>query len=132
MDVRHTRHTAYQIIYHLVWCPKYRRPVLTVAYIARLVVLIHEIVPELGGEIIELVVRPDHVHLSGHFPPTLAPHQIMARIKGKTSHTLRQEVPSLRSRLPSLWTSAYYNYIGTAGSVSSETIRKYIEAQKGT
>jgi putative transposase len=95
----------------------------------RLVTLVRQIVPELGGEIIELVVRPDHVHLFAHFPPTLAPHQIMARNKGKTSHTLRQEFPALRSRLPSLWTSAYY--VATAGNVSSETIRKYIEAQKG-
>jgi putative transposase len=79
--------------------------------------------------VIELAVRPDHVHLFAHFPPTLAPQQIIARIKGKTSHTLRQEFPGLRTRLPSLWTSAYY--VGTAGSVSSETIRKYIEAQKG-
>jgi putative transposase len=53
----------------------------------------------------------------------------MARIKGKTSPTLRPEFPALRKRLPSSWTSAYY--VGTAGSVSSETIRKYIEAQKG-
>jgi putative transposase len=113
MDVRHTRHTAYQIIYHLVWCPKYRRPVLTGDVSDRLVALIGEIVPELGGEIIKLVVRPDHVHLFGHFRPTLAPHQIMARIKGRTWHTLREE-------------------FGTAGHVSSETIRKYIEAQKGT
>jgi REP element-mobilizing transposase RayT len=60
------------------------------------VALIQEIVPELGGEIIELVVRPDHVHLFGHFPPTLAPDQTMAGIKGLTSHTLRQEFPALR------------------------------------
>jgi putative transposase len=130
MDVRHTRHTAYQIIYHLVWCPKYRRPVLTGDVSDRLVSLIREIVPELGGEIIELVVRPDHVHLFGHFPPTLAPHQIMARIKGRTSHTLRQEFPSLRSRLPSLWTSAYL--VLTDGRFCDQAVRKFIEAQKGT
>ena len=59
MEVRHTRHTAYQIVYHLVWCPKYRRAVLTGDVSDRLVALIQQIVPELGGEIIELVVRPD-------------------------------------------------------------------------
>jgi len=42
---------------------------------------------------------------------------------------LREEFPALRSRLPSLWTSSYY--VGTAGNVSSETIRRYIDAQKG-
>ena len=78
---------------------------------------------------IELVVRPDHVHLFATFPPTIAPYQIMHRIKGATSHYLREEFPYLKSRLPNLWTRSYY--VGTAGHVSSETIRKYIEAQSG-
>jgi putative transposase len=125
-----TRHAVYQITYHFVWTPKYRRAVLDGAVADRCVALLHELVPALGGTIIELVVRPDHVHLFGHFPPTLAPHQITHRLKGATAHALRQEFPALRSRLPSLWTHSYY--CGTAGNVSSETIRKYIEAQKGT
>jgi REP-associated tyrosine transposase len=91
--------------------------------------LLSDLVPALGGTLIELVVRPDHVLLFGHFPPTLAPYQIAHRLKGATSHTLREEFPALRSRLPSLWTASYY--AGTAGNVSGETIRKYIEAQKG-
>jgi putative transposase len=95
----------------------------------RLVVLLGELVPALDGEIVELVVRPDHVHLFAHFPPALAPAQIVHRLKGATSHALRSEFPSLKRRLPSLWTSSYY--CGTAGNVSSETIRRYIEAQKG-
>src|SRR2546423_4514701 len=129
MDVRHTRHTAYQIVYHMLWCPKYRRAVLTGDVSDRLVALIAQIVPGLGGEVIELVVRPDHVHLFAHFPPTLAPQQILHRIKDQTSRVLRQAFPSLRSRLPALWTHS--SYVGTAGNVSSETIRKYIDAQKG-
>lgn len=124
-----TRHTVYQINYHFVWCPKYRRPVLTGPVSDRLVELLPQLVTDLGGEIIELVVRPDHVHLFASFPPTLAPCQIMYRPKGKTSHQLRKEFPKLKSRLPSLWTRSYY--VGTAGNASSETIRKYIEAQEG-
>jgi REP element-mobilizing transposase RayT len=53
-------------------------------------------VPEHGGEVIELVVRPGHVHLFAHFPPTPAPQQIMAGIKGRASHALRREVAALR------------------------------------
>jgi putative transposase len=123
------RHAVYDIHYHFVFCPKYRRPVLTGAVSDRLVGLLRELVASLAGELIELVVRPDHVHLFVSFPPTIAPYQIMHRLKGATSHQLRQEFPHLRSRLPSLWTHAYY--CGTAGHVSSETIRKYIEAQEG-
>lgn len=130
MTVNKTRHAAYNINYHFVFCPKYRRSVLVGKIGDRLVELIHQTVKELEGEVIELVVRPDHVHLFATFPPTLAPYQIMHRIKGATSHYLREEFPQLKSRLPSLWTRAYY--VGTAGHVSSETIRKYIEAQSGT
>ena len=126
---KQTRHTRYNINYHFVWCPKYRRPVLTGAISDRLVELIPQKVKELKGEVLELIVRPDHVHLFVSSPPELAPKQIMHRIKGFTSHQLRKEFPALKSRLPSLWTRSYY--IGTAGNVSSETIRKYIEAQEG-
>jgi len=129
MERERTRHAVYQITYHFVWCPKYRRAVLDGVVGDRLVALVHEVVPTLDGQIVELAVRPDHVHLFAHFPPTLSPAQIMHRLKGHTSHALREEFPALRSRLPSLWTSSYY--VGTAGTVSSETIRRYIDAQKG-
>lgn len=129
MDVKLTEKATSDINYHFVFCPKYRRSVLVGSVGDTLVELIRQIVPGIGGEVLELVVRPDHVHLFATFPPTIAPYQIMHRIKGETSHELRERFPSLKSRLPSLWTRSYY--CGTAGTVSSETIRKYIEAQEG-
>jgi len=127
--IKQTRHSKYNINYHFVWCPKFRRPVLAGDVSDRLVELIPEKVKQLGGEILDLAVRPDHVHLFVSFQPDIAPNQIMHRLKGYTSHQLREEFPKLKSRLPSLWTRSYY--VGTAGDVSSETIRKYIEAQEG-
>jgi putative transposase len=129
VQAKRTRHSAYNISYHFVWIPKFRRPVLTGGIPARLGALIREKANEPGGEVIELVVQPDHVHLFCSFPPTLAPQQIMHRIKGYTSHELRREFPHLNSRLPSLWTRSYY--IGTAGNVSAETIKRFIDEQKG-
>jgi putative transposase len=129
MEVKRTRHSAYNINYHFVWIPKFGRPVLVGGIPARLDSLIRAKTAELDGEVIELVVQADHVHLFGSFPPTLAPRQIMHRIKGYTSHELRREFPHLNSRLPSLWTRSYY--VGTAGNVSAETIRRYIDEQKG-
>jgi putative transposase len=79
--------------------------------------------------VLDLVVRPDHVHLFASFAPTLAISQIMYRLKGATSHQLRKGFPHLKSRLPSLWTRSYY--VGTAGEVSATTIKRYIDAQKG-
>lgn len=128
MTTKRTRHAHYNINYHLVWCPKYRRPVLDGAVGKRLAELIPAEVERMNGEVLELVVMPDHVHLFASFPPTLAIAQIMFRLKGTTAYQLRREFPSLKSRLPSLWTRSYY--VGTAGSVSAQTIQHYIEAQR--
>ena len=126
--VKRTRNATYNINYHLVWCPKYRRPVLSGGVGERLIELLPQYVAELEGEILELVVMPDHVHLVATFPPTLAIAQIMHKLKGATSHQLRQEFPHLNSQLPSLWTRSYY--IGTAGHVSAQKIQQYIDAQR--
>ena len=129
MNVKRTRHAVYNITYPLVWCPKYRRKVLVQPIAERLEQLIRAKVTELGGETVALEIQPDPVHLFAGFPPTWAVPQIMHRIKGYTAYELRREFPWLKSRLPSLWTRSYY--VGTAGEVSAETIRRYIEAQKG-
>ena len=55
--------------------------------------------------------------------------ELVNRFKGRTSHDLRQEFESLRTRIPTLWSRSYY--AATVGAVSQETIRRYIEAQKG-
>ncbi|MDX1993027.1 MAG: IS200/IS605 family transposase [bacterium] len=124
-----TRHAHYHINYHLVWCPKFRRPVLAGDVGKYLTELIPQEVEKLGGRVLELVVQPDHVHLFATFPPTIAIAQIMFRLKGSTAYQLRKAFPHLKSRLPSLWTRSYY--VGTAGHVSAETIRRYIDEQKG-
>lgn len=129
MDSKRARHAAYQIAYHFVWIPKYRRPILVGNVAARLEQLLRAKAEELGGEIINITIQPDHVHLFCSFPPKFAPDQIMYRLKGFTAHELRKEFPWLKSRLPNMWTRSYY--VGTAGNVSAVTIQRYIAAQKG-
>lgn len=128
MKSKRTRHAVYNINYHFVWTPKYRRPVLIGDIANRLVELLYQKVAELGGEIYHVTVQSDHVHLFCSFPPTIAPYQIMYRLKGFTAHQLRQEFPVLNTRLPNLWTRSYY--VGTTGHVSAEIINRYIEQQK--
>ena len=129
MKRERTRHAHYSITYHLVWCPKFRRPVLDGEVGTRLTELLPQYVEQLEGSVLELVVQPDHVHLFASFPPTLSVAQIMHSLKGSSAHQLRKEFPHLKSRLPSLWTRSYY--AGTAGHVSAETIQRYIDEQKG-
>jgi putative transposase len=120
---------VYSLKYHVVWCPKYRRKVLVPPVDARLKELLYEKAAELGAEIHALDVMPDHVHLFLESDPTLAPAHIAAQFKGFTSRVLRDEFPSLKSRLPTLWSRSYY--VGSVGHVSDATVRRYIEGQKG-
>ncbi len=129
MNSKRTRHAAYNINYHFVWVPKFRRKILVDRLAVRLEELLRCKTLELDGEVLNLTIMPDHVHLFCSFPPTIAPYQIMHRLKGYTAHMLRREFPELNSRLPNLWTRSYY--VGTAGSVSAATIRRYIDEQKG-
>jgi putative transposase len=69
-------------------------------------------------------VAPDHVHLFVRLKPTDVPHMVIRSFKGRSSRYLRQEFPHLL-KLQSLWTSSYF--VSTAGNVSSEVIKKYIE-----
>jgi putative transposase len=120
---------VFSLQYHLVWCPKYRRPVLVDDVEARLRGLLAGRAAELGMTLHALEVMPDHVHLFVEADPTRSVAEIVNRLKGFTSRFLRREFPTLRSRLPCLWSRSYY--AGTVGAVSESVIRRYIESQKG-
>ena len=120
---------VYNISYHLIWCPKYRRKVLSGAVETRLRQILLERAKEIGITIETMEIMPDHVHLFVKSPPTLAPHFIVQQLKGISSRLLRQEFPHLKSRLPTLWTRSYY--CESVGHISEATVRKYIEDQKG-
>lgn len=120
---------VFTLKFHIVWCPKYRRPVLVGPVEKRLIVLLREIAGEMEITIHALEVMPDHVHLFLESDPTRSVAELVNRFKGRTSHDLRAEFPSLRSRLPTLWSRSYY--AGSCGAVTEASVRRYIEGQKG-
>jgi len=121
--------TVYNIGYHLIWCPKYRRKILVGEVAERLKELFLQKAGEIGVEIAQMEVMPDHVHLFVKADPRNSPHIIVCQLKGYTSRMLRKDFPFLKSWLPSLWTRSYY--CETVGHISEDTIKKYIEEQKG-
>ena len=74
-------------------------------------------------------MRNEHRHLFVESDPTLCVAEIVNRLKGRSSRVLRQEFPTLRSRLPTLWSRS--DYAGTVGQVSQAIVKRYIESQKG-
>lgn len=122
-------HTVYQLHYHFVFSPKYRKPVLRGEVGLRVRELIREICKTLDVEILKGHVRPDHVHLLLSVPPSLAPSRVMQAIKGKTSHHLMRDFRTLNQKFwgRHLWARGYF--VATSGNVTDEVIEKYIAEQ---
>lgn len=114
--------------YHVVWCPKYRCKVLVNGIDVRLKDLIKEACSEYRIDIIEMEIMPDHVHLLMEVDPQMGIHKAVRLIKGRTSRILRQEFPSLTTRLPTLWTNSYF--VSTVGGAPLSAIKQYVKDQK--
>ena len=91
MEYRYGSHTVYQIEYHFMWVTKYRYKVLTGAVAERVRELVRETCESFEVRIVKGVVSKDHVHILVSCPPTMAPSEIMRRIKGRTSSKLFEE-----------------------------------------
>ena len=124
----HKAGIVYKNQFHVIFCPKYRRKVLVDGIDTRLKEILNEIAGSLDVTIKAMEVMPDHVHLFLECDPRLYTHHIIQQLKGKSSRMLREEFPSLKKRLPSLWTRSYF--ICTVGHINEETIKRYIEEQK--
>lgn len=124
LQVGKTRYTHYSIAYHLVWLPKYRRCVLTGEVQVETKRLITECCQNHGLTILTMETDEDHIHVLVSAPPRFSPALIANLLKGYSSRFLREKFPHLKKVCGKehLWTSSYY--IGTAGAVSAETIRR--------
>lgn len=128
MEYQRDEHRVHLIVYHLIGCPKRRKPVLTGPVAQDCRTFISQKCMEKGWEILELAIQPDHVHLFVRVWPVDSVADVVKECKAATSFRLRDKYPHLK-RLPSLWTRSYF--ASTAGNISAETIPRYIEAQKG-
>ena len=127
----HARTCVYNINYHIVWCVKYRRKVLTPEISTRLYTLVSEIGIEKGFNVVECKVgESDHVHCFVSAPPKISVTQIVKYLKGISGNTLLKEFPELRNHLwkGQLWNGSYF--CETIGSTSEKNILRYIERQK--
>ena len=128
MEYRSNNNVVFSCKYHVVWCPKYRRRVLTGDIEDRLKQIIAEVAAELECPLIEMEIMPDHVHVLIDVDPQFGVHRVVKAIKGRTSRDLRREFPALRSRLPTLWTNSYF--VATVGGAPLAIVKQYIENQK--
>ena len=128
MEYKSNGNIVYSCKYHVVFCPKYRRSVLVDGVDERFRQIARQVADDLHFEIVEMEVMPDHVHMLLEVDPQLGIHKAVKRIKGRTSHDLREEFPWLKRRIPSLWTNSYF--VSTVGGAPLSIVKQYIENQK--
>ena len=127
-EYKRTQTTVSLINYHFVFCPRYRRKIFNIKGVEeRFKELTAIECDKYGIEILAMECHVDHVHMFVSVLPQLSIPEIMKYIKGATSHQLRDEFIELQN-MPSLWTRSYF--VSTAGNVSSETIKWYVDTQK--
>jgi len=126
--LKSNNNVVYSCKYHVIWCPKYRRPVLVDAVEKRLKELIHQQASRFAADLIEMEIMPDHVHLLIEIDPQFGIHRLVRNVKGYTSRILRSEFKTLKTRIPTLWTNSYC--VITVGGAPLSVIKQYIENQK--
>ena len=132
--MRHYRlgaHTKTDLKVHVIWIPKYRKPVLTGDVAVRVRDIVRRVASEHELEILSGKVARDHVHVLVSYRPTQRVSQIVQWLKGTSSRVLLQEFPRLRKQFwgKHLWARGYLAV--ATGSVTDEVIRAYIDEQTG-
>jgi len=127
MEYRYGSHTVFNIEYHFVWVTKYRYKVLVEDVALRVRELVRQTCESFEIQIIKGVVSKDHVHIFVSAPPTMAPSEIVRRIKGRTSSKLLAEFPHLQKRFwgRHFWARGYF--CASSGNVTDEMIKTYLE-----
>ena len=123
MEYRYGSHTVYRIECHFVWVTKYRYKVLSGDVAVRVRELVRQTCDLFEIQILQGVVSKDHVHILVSSPPTMAPSEIMRRIKGRTSSQLFEEFPTLKKRHwgRHFWARGYF--CATVGQMTEEMIQ---------
>lgn len=128
--VKRTRHAVYDLKYHLVWIPKYRKILLKGSVAGRLKEIFQGIAERYEFGIDTMEVMEDHVHLFLSAPPRYAPAEIVQIMKSISGKMVFQEFPEIKEQLwgGELWNDGYF-VRSTGDNVTSEVIRKYIRYQ---
>lgn len=108
MEYKLNRNIVYSCKYHVVFCPKYRRKLLTDGVDTRLKELVIQVCEKENIDLFEMEVMPDQVHLLLEVDPQYGINRAVKQIKGVTSHVLRSEFPWIKSKVPTLWTNSYF------------------------
>lgn len=131
MEYLITSHSKSKLGYHIVFCPKFRKPVLVEGVAVELKHIIGQTCLTYGWKLHSLEIMPDHVHMFIQLSPSDTLTNVVRTIKSTSAVYLFSLFPKLKGQKfwgSGLWSSG--TYYATVGSVSEEAVKMYIENQK--
>ena len=130
MGIRRTKNAVYDLKYHIVWIPKYRKDILDKEVSDYSKAMFNKIAEEYGLRIDTMEVMEDLVHIFVEAPPKYSPAQVVQIMKSISAREIFKKYPELRKQLwaGELWNDGYF--VRSVGDkVTADIIRKYIEYQ---
>ena len=130
MGLKRTKHAVFDLKYHLVWVPKYRKHILVGEVAQYTKEVLQRIADEYGFWVDTMEVTEDHVHVFVEAPPRYSPAQVVQIMKSISAREVFQRFPQLSKQLwaGELWSDGYF--VRSVGDqVTAEVIRRYIEYQ---
>jgi len=126
--LRRSSHAVYDLKYHFVWIPKYRKRILTPEIADYAKQVFRKTAEEYDMVIDTVEVVEDHVHIFLEAPPRLSPSRIVQILKSISARELFRQFPRLRKQLwgGKLWSRGYF-VRAVGDEVTGDVIRRYIE-----
>ena len=128
--LKSTAQTKYDLRYHFVFVPRYRKRVLIGKVKQKIEGMIRFACQINDWDIFELAIQQDHVHLYIGAAQKWSPSNIMKIIKGGTSNKIRELFPELDEVYwgATFWCDGFF--VKSAGEIQDKVISEYVRKQR--
>jgi len=113
------------LLYHIIFSTKDRRPLITPEYEIRLYDYLGGTIRKVGGISLELNGAADHIHLLAKLRPDCALSDVLRELKANATGWMHGVFPSLKNFS---WQRGYGAF--TVSQSNVEAVRRYIARQK--
>ncbi len=128
-DFNTASHSVYRLTYHVVWCVKFRRHILTAERRDFLFASLREAAGFVNCQIVEANGEENHVHFILDAPPTIVLSEVIGKLKSKTAGAMLDRSGSFfyGKHARTVWSSGFF--VASTGGVTLEVLKHYVENQ---
>jgi putative transposase len=122
-------HCVYRLSYHIIFCPKFRRHILTPDRSDFLFDTLRDLALEINCEISDINGEDDHVHFILEAPPSICLSSVIGMLKSKSASALLGKYGSFfwGKHARTVWSSGFF--VCSTGGAPLEVIKQYIANQ---